>query len=234
MREAGRDEERPPVVGRRARRRSSCPSSATRGGGRRSRRGSRPRMQRTSLTSAMRRSVEVHAAQRAGARRCATGCTAGTSVGQPVLGELSLAERPGEEAALVAMRLELDQTTHRRARSARTASARKLAIRPRLDRRNGTCYTVRSMTVVRLPLLRHPAQAPVVDLGMSPLCESYLAADQLDRMEPFYPLHVWVCRKCFLVQLNEYVTRRGHLHRVRLLLLVLDELAGARRGLRRR
>src|SRR5882724_45431 len=46
----------------------------------------------------------------------------------------------------------------------------------------------------------------VVDLGMSPLCESYLAADQLDRMEPFYPLHVRVCRKCLLVQLNEYVT----------------------------
>lgn len=45
----------------------------------------------------------------------------------------------------------------------------------------------------------------VVDLGMSPLCESFLSADQLDRMEPFYPLHVWVCRKCLLVQLSEYV-----------------------------
>ena len=45
----------------------------------------------------------------------------------------------------------------------------------------------------------------MVDLGMSPLCESYLAAEQLDRMEPFYPLHVWVCRQCFLVQINEYV-----------------------------
>src|SRR6187431_3326634 len=46
----------------------------------------------------------------------------------------------------------------------------------------------------------------VVDLGMSPLCESYLPADRLDNMEPFYPLHVSVCRKCLLVQLNEYVT----------------------------
>jgi SAM-dependent methyltransferase len=45
----------------------------------------------------------------------------------------------------------------------------------------------------------------VVDLGMSPLCESFLPADALDKMEPFYPLHVWVCRKCFLVQLSEYV-----------------------------
>jgi hypothetical protein len=46
----------------------------------------------------------------------------------------------------------------------------------------------------------------VVDLGMSPLCESYLPADRLDSMEPFYPLHVSVCHKCLLVQLNQYVT----------------------------
>ena len=45
----------------------------------------------------------------------------------------------------------------------------------------------------------------VVDLGMSPLCESFLPADHLDKMEPFYPLHAMVCRKCFLVQINEYV-----------------------------
>jgi hypothetical protein len=45
-----------------------------------------------------------------------------------------------------------------------------------------------------------------VDLGMSPLCESFLAADQIDTMEPFYPLHVWVCSECYLVQLQEYVT----------------------------
>jgi SAM-dependent methyltransferase len=44
-----------------------------------------------------------------------------------------------------------------------------------------------------------------VDLGMSPLCESYVSADQLNRMERFYPLHVFVCAKCFLVQLDEYV-----------------------------
>lgn len=44
-----------------------------------------------------------------------------------------------------------------------------------------------------------------VDLGMSPLCESFLLADQLNQMEPFYPLKVYVCGKCFLVQLPEYV-----------------------------
>jgi SAM-dependent methyltransferase len=44
-----------------------------------------------------------------------------------------------------------------------------------------------------------------VDLGMSPLCESYIAKDQLNSMEPFYPLAAYVCRDCLLVQLQEYV-----------------------------
>jgi SAM-dependent methyltransferase len=44
-----------------------------------------------------------------------------------------------------------------------------------------------------------------VDLGMSPLCESFLAADELDAMEPFYPLKVMVCGDCFLAQVKEYV-----------------------------
>ena len=47
--------------------------------------------------------------------------------------------------------------------------------------------------------------AEFVDLGRSPLCESYLARDQLDSMETFYPLAAYVCRDCFLVQLPEYV-----------------------------
>jgi SAM-dependent methyltransferase len=41
---------------------------------------------------------------------------------------------------------------------------------------------------------------------MSPLCESYVTTDQLDQMEPFFPLHVRVCSECFLVQLGEYVS----------------------------
>ena len=45
-----------------------------------------------------------------------------------------------------------------------------------------------------------------VDLGMSPLCESFLRPDQLNEMEAFYPLHVFVCEKCFLVQLEEFVS----------------------------
>ena len=45
----------------------------------------------------------------------------------------------------------------------------------------------------------------VIDLGMSPPCESFLLPDQLDEMEAFYPLHVRVCEDCYLVQLPEYV-----------------------------
>lgn len=41
---------------------------------------------------------------------------------------------------------------------------------------------------------------------MSPLCESYVSAEHLNRMEQFYPLHVFVCENCFLVQLQEYVS----------------------------
>lgn len=51
-----------------------------------------------------------------------------------------------------------------------------------------------------------PLQHIFVDLGMSPLCENFLTAGQLNEMEPFYPLKVYVCERCFLVQLEEYVS----------------------------
>jgi hypothetical protein len=50
-----------------------------------------------------------------------------------------------------------------------------------------------------------PLDTTFVDLGMSPPCESYLAADQLDAGEVFYPLHVRVCSSCLLVQLPAYI-----------------------------
>ena len=49
-----------------------------------------------------------------------------------------------------------------------------------------------------------PLQHTFVDLGMSPLAESWLTPLQLNRMEPFYPLRVYVCERCFLVQLEEF------------------------------
>ncbi len=47
-------------------------------------------------------------------------------------------------------------------------------------------------------------QKTFVDLGMSPLCETYPSVAELNRGEVFYPLHVFVCEKCFLVQLEEF------------------------------
>lgn len=43
-----------------------------------------------------------------------------------------------------------------------------------------------------------------VFLGSSPLSNSFLAKEQLQKMEPFYPLKVHVCDNCFLVQLEEF------------------------------
>ncbi|NND71964.1 MAG: methyltransferase domain-containing protein [Rhodothermales bacterium] len=50
-----------------------------------------------------------------------------------------------------------------------------------------------------------PLSHSFADLGTTPLCESYLEADALNRMEPFYPLHAFVCEGCLLVQLDDYV-----------------------------
>jgi len=50
-----------------------------------------------------------------------------------------------------------------------------------------------------------PLEHTFVDLGMSPLCQTQIGPDDLDRGENFYPLHVHVCDRCWLVQLREYV-----------------------------
>ena len=45
-----------------------------------------------------------------------------------------------------------------------------------------------------------------VDLGLSPLCQTQIRPDQLNHGEAYYPLRVFVCGTCFLVQLDEYVS----------------------------
>ncbi len=50
-----------------------------------------------------------------------------------------------------------------------------------------------------------PLTRTFVDLGMSPLCESYVPAERQDEPEVFYPLHVRLCDACLLVQLPTYV-----------------------------
>ena len=53
-----------------------------------------------------------------------------------------------------------------------------------------------------------PLRQTFVDLGLSPLCETYISAAHLKDPELLYPLHSFVCEKSFLVQLPEYVTAR--------------------------
>ncbi len=43
-----------------------------------------------------------------------------------------------------------------------------------------------------------------LSLGNSPLSNSYLVIDDLNKMEPYYPLDVYVCKECYLVQLEEF------------------------------
>ncbi len=53
-----------------------------------------------------------------------------------------------------------------------------------------------------------PLRRTFVDLGLSPLCESYVDSSQLREPERLYPLHSFVCEHCFLVQLPEHVAAR--------------------------
>ena len=50
-----------------------------------------------------------------------------------------------------------------------------------------------------------PLRHSFVDLGVSPLCQTHVAPEQLGEMEPFYPLHALVCDRCWLVQLQQFV-----------------------------
>jgi SAM-dependent methyltransferase len=51
-----------------------------------------------------------------------------------------------------------------------------------------------------------PLKHSVLDLGLSPLCESFLTSEELDQTEHYYPLHIYLCSECLLVQLREYVS----------------------------
>ena len=49
-----------------------------------------------------------------------------------------------------------------------------------------------------------PLEVTFADLGMSPISNDYVPADRAQAMEPFYPLHAYVCGECFLVQLIDF------------------------------
>ena len=59
-------------------------------------------------------------------------------------------------------------------------------------------------TIFDCRFCRAPLTETFCDLGMSPLSNSYVPEEALQRMERFYPLHAYVCKACFLVQLAEF------------------------------
>ena len=63
-----------------------------------------------------------------------------------------------------------------------------------------------STATIKCRFCKMPLRRTFVDLGMSPLCESYVTAENLNKVEHFYPLHAFVCEHCWLVQLDEYVS----------------------------
>ena len=60
------------------------------------------------------------------------------------------------------------------------------------------------MTSSPCRLCGQPVSRSFVDLGLSPLANSFVRAEDLHRKEAFYPLHVYVCDRCLLVQLDEF------------------------------
>ena len=62
------------------------------------------------------------------------------------------------------------------------------------------------MNMVNCRFCGSPLTDSFADLGMSPLANSYLKQEELQQVEPYYPLHVHVCQKCYLVQLPEFTS----------------------------
>jgi SAM-dependent methyltransferase len=51
-----------------------------------------------------------------------------------------------------------------------------------------------------------PLEKTFLDLGSQPPSNSYLRPSDLSQMEPFFPLHAFVCSECYLVQLEQFQT----------------------------
>ena len=78
------------------------------------------------------------------------------------------------------------------------------------DHTSGTCTQTNDSANATKPthscrFCSAPVSHSMCDLGMHPLCENFLTEDQTNAEEPFYPLHAFVCEKCFLIQVKEYV-----------------------------
>ena len=102
-----------------------------------------------------------------------------------------------------------------------------------------TCRCLRSWTLIaasggtlrpEVPLLRRAARAHVRRPGLLAARELRTDREQLARARAFYPLHVYVCDRCFLVQLPPVDDSGGDLRRLPVLLVVLGQLGRARQA----
>lgn len=68
------------------------------------------------------------------------------------------------------------------------------------------------MTFSPCRFCKAPLRENFADLGMTPLSNSFIAPDRASSMEPFYPLHAWVCSDCRLVQLEDFESPKNLFH----------------------
>lgn len=61
-----------------------------------------------------------------------------------------------------------------------------------------------SMSHLNCRFCATPLHDTFCDLGMSPISNAFVSMEAAHGMEPFYPLHAYVCSNCFLVQLGEF------------------------------
>ncbi len=61
-------------------------------------------------------------------------------------------------------------------------------------------------TASKCRFCKNQLEHSVIDLGMSPLCQKHVKPENLNDMEKFYPLHAYICEKCWLMQLEEFAT----------------------------
>ncbi len=74
-----------------------------------------------------------------------------------------------------------------------------------MNHKNNEYFAVDTGTSAKCRFCSSELKFTMVDLGMSPLCQTHIEPHELNNMEPFYPLHAYVCEECFLVQLEEFV-----------------------------
>jgi len=58
--------------------------------------------------------------------------------------------------------------------------------------------------LLRCRICENEISEPFLSLGNSPLSNAYLSKDELKRNEVYYPLELYFCDKCYLVQLEEF------------------------------